>query len=281
MSLSLSAAARQEFDDQVKQAYQGGGNLRSAVTLRRNVVGDIYKFRKMGKGLANQKASQADVTPMNVAHSLINCTLENWNAPEYTDIFDQAEVNFDEQRELAMAIAKALGRREDQLVIDALEASTPATTDVGVAVGGANTGLNVAKLRRAKKELDAKGVGSEGRHIAHTALALEDLLGETEVQSSDYNTVKALVQGDVNTFMGFTFHLIEDRDEGGLSSPGANTRNQWAWHREAVGLAIGIDIRTEVNYIAQKTSWLANGIFKAGAVVRDTDGVVKIQTYEA
>lgn len=281
MSLSLSAAARQEFDDQVKQAYQGAGKLRNAVTLRRNVVGDIYKFRKMGKGLANQKASQADVTPMNVAHSLINCTLENWNAPEYTDIFDQAEVNFDEQRELASAIAKALGRREDQLVIDALEASTPGTTTVAVSIGGANTGLNIAKLRRAKKELDAKGVGSGGRHIAHTALALEDLLGETEVQSSDYNTVKALVQGEVNTFMGFNFHLIEDRDEGGLTSPSANTRNQWAWHVEAVGLAIGIDIRTEVNYIAQKTSWLCNGIFKAGSVVRDTDGVVKIQTYEA
>lgn len=281
MSINLSAAARQEFDDEVKQAYQGAGKLRNAVTLRRNVVGDIYKFRKMGKGLANQKASQADVTPMNVSHSLINCTLENWNAPEYTDIFDQAEVNFDEQRELAMAIAKALGRREDQLVIDALEASTPGTTTVAVSVGGANTGLNVAKLRRAKKELDALGVGSGDRHIAHTALALEDLLGETEVQSSDYNTVKALVQGDVNTFMGFTFHLIEDRDEGGLTSPGANTRNQWGWHKEAVGLAIGIDIKTEVNYIAQKTSWLANGIFKAGSVVRDTDGVVKIQTYEA
>ncbi len=101
MSKTLSAAAQQAFDDTVLQEFQGTGFLRNTVTIRNNVVGDIYKFRHLGKGMANQKPSQADVTPMDVQHNLINCTLENWNAPEYTDIFDQAEVNFDEQQELA------------------------------------------------------------------------------------------------------------------------------------------------------------------------------------
>jgi hypothetical protein len=76
----------------------------------------------MGKGLANQKASQADVTPMDISHARQTATLQNWNAPEYTDIFDQAEVNFDE--ELAQTIAKAIGRREDQLIIDTLAGTT-------------------------------------------------------------------------------------------------------------------------------------------------------------
>ena len=98
MSKTLSAAAQQQFDDDVKHAFQTAGSLRSTVTIRNGVVGDIYKCRKMGKGAANQKASQADVTPMGGTHSLINCTLANWNAPEYTDILDSAEVNFDEQR---------------------------------------------------------------------------------------------------------------------------------------------------------------------------------------
>ena len=131
MSKNLSSAAQQLFDSEVKHAFQSAGSLRDTVTIRNNVVGDIYKFRKMGKGLANQKPSQADVTPMDVSHSLISCTLGNWNAPEYTDIFDQAEVNFDEKTELAQTIAGALGRRLDQLIIDALAAeSSPAGTIV-------------------------------------------------------------------------------------------------------------------------------------------------------
>ena len=91
MSINLSPVAVTQFDDDVKHAFQTAGSLRDTVTVRNGVVGDIYKFRKMGKGLANQKATQAEVTPMDVSHSLITCTLGNWNAPEYTDIFDAAD----------------------------------------------------------------------------------------------------------------------------------------------------------------------------------------------
>ena len=128
MSKNLSAVAVQEFDSMVKQAYQGMGMLKPAVTVRNNVVGDTYKFRRMGKGLANQKSTSDLVTPMDVSHEFKTATLANWNAPEYTDIFDAQEVNFDEKQELANTIAGALGRRCDQLVIDAMDASTPLTT---------------------------------------------------------------------------------------------------------------------------------------------------------
>ena len=46
------------------------------------------------------------VTPMDVTHEVQTATMQNWNAPEYTDIFDQAEVNFDEKQELATTIAR-------------------------------------------------------------------------------------------------------------------------------------------------------------------------------
>ena len=116
MSKNLTNAAVTEFDSEVKHEYQGMKTLRECVTTRTNVVGESYKFTRMGKGLANQKASQADVTPMDIAHDRQNANMSNWNAPEYTDIFDQAEVNFDEKTELAQTIAKAIGRREDQLI---------------------------------------------------------------------------------------------------------------------------------------------------------------------
>lgn len=275
MSKNLSAAAQQQFDDDVKHAFQESGKLRDKVTIRNNVVADVYKFRAMGKGLANQKPSQADVTPMDISHSLISCTLSNWNAPEYTDIFDATEVNFDEQQELAFTIASALGRRLDQLIIDAMDAAA-SPESVATSVGGADTNLNIDKLRRASRLLNDNGVPSTERYIAVSALGLEALLGEVEVQSADYNTVRALVNGEINTFVGFEFCIIESRDEGGLSIAAGDVRSNWAWHRSAVGLAIGMEIRTEVNYIAQKTSWLCNGVMRAGAVSRDDEGLVDI-----
>lgn len=278
MSKFLSAVARQEFDSQVKHAYQQAGKLKGAVTLRDGVNGDIYKFRRMGKGLANQKASQADVTPMDISHNLINCILENWLAPEYTDIFDAAEVNFDEQSELAKVIASALGRRQDQLIIDAFgsipgDAGTALTP---IAVGAA--GMSVDKIRQAGAAFDGVGMGMEGRYIAWNKTQKQQLLGSTEATSADFMNVKALVNGDINTFYGFNFILIEDRDEAGLPGGGTADATSYAFHKDAVGLATGIDVKTEVNYIAEKTSWLCNGLLKAGAVVRDAQGVIEIHT---
>jgi len=271
MSKNLSSAAMQQFDDDVKHAFQTAGSLRNTVTVRNGVVGDIYKFRKMGKGLANQKASQADVTPMDVTHSLINCTLGNWNAPEYTDIFDAAEVNFDEQTELAQTIAGALGRRLDQLIIDALGAEA---SPAGTIVHG-SAGMTLAKVITASKHLNDKGVPSGGRHFAISADGLEDLLNISTITSADYNTIRLLMAGELNSWMGFEWHMIESRSEGGLPYA-ASTWEGFAWHESAIGMAIGIDIKSEVNYIAQKTSWLANGVMKAGSVSRDGDGIVSV-----
>lgn len=280
MSKNLSAVAQQEFDSLVHHLYQADGKLRNTVTLRSGVVGDIYKFRTMGKGLANQKASQADVTPMDVTHTLVNCVLENWNAPEYTDIFDQAEVNFDEKSQLAKSIAMALRRREDQLVIDALDASTPTAT-VATSVGGAGTGMNLDKLLAAGEELDENGVPEEGRYLVLSTRSKWSLLNTTTVTSSDYNTVKALVNGQLDTYCGFKFIWVEpSRSEGGLTVA-ANVFDGYAYHMDAVGLAVGIDMKTEINYVAQKTSWLCNGIFKAGATAIDETGIVKVQATEA
>lgn len=282
MSKFLTAAAVTEFDSEVKHEYQGTKTLRDTVTIRTGVVGEAYKFTRMGKGLANQKASQADVTPMDVSHARQTANLENWNAPEYTDIFDQAEVNFDEKSELAMTIAKAIGRREDQLIIDAMAAVTFAATNDGdpdtgrVFDDSATTNFTLDLVRDAAGHLDDIEADDQDRHIVLRALALQKLLEDTEVTSSDYNTVKALVNGTLDTYMGFKFHKIGSRTEGGLPGVAAD-RVAFAYHKSAIGLAIGLDMSTTIDWIAQKTSWLANGMFKAGAIAREPQGIVKLQ----
>lgn len=272
MSKNLSAVAVIEFDSMVKHAYQGMGLLKGAVTCRNNVVGDTYKFRRMGKGLANQKSTSDLVTPMDVGHEFKTATLSNWNAPEYTDIFDAAEVNFDEKQELASTIAGALGRRSDQLVIDAMDASTPLTT--AIAEGGTN--LTMAKVIGAQVALRDQGVPNTELFAAIDAQGLGGLLNDETATSADYQAIKALVSGEINTLCGFQFIVIETRNEGGLTVA-SDIVDSWFFQRPAVGLAIGIDMKTEINWIPERTAWLTNGMLKAGSVVRDEGGLVKVQ----
>jgi len=198
--------------------------------------------------------------------------LANWNAPEYTDIFDQADVNFDEKQELAMTIAGALGRRCDQLVIDAMDASTPLTTTVPAGT----TNLTMAKVIQAQVELRDQGVPNTDLFAVIEAEGLGGLLNDELATSSDYQNIKALVSGEINTLVGFRFNIIETRTEGGLTEA-ANIVDSWFYQRPSVGLAVGIDMKTEINWIAERTSWLSNGMLKAGAVVRDEGGLVKVQ----
>lgn len=277
MSVNLPIAFVKQFEAEVKQAYQGMAKLMGTVRTRTGVVGSQVQFPKIGKGLAQQHIPQADVTPMNVSHSNKTATLSDWDAPEYTSIFDQQKVNFDERRELVKVIAGAIGRRSDQLVLDA--AALSATLSVAKTVG-ANQALNIEKLRRAKRLMDDKGVPSSDRTLAISSIGLEQLLGSTQATSADYNSVKALVNGDLKTFLGFNFITIESRDEGGLPLS-TNDRTCYAWHKDAIGLAVGISMRTEINYIPEKVSWLVNGVFSAGAVNIDDDGIVKITIDES
>jgi hypothetical protein len=279
MAISLSNAFVTLFDAEVKQAYQGKAQLVGAVRQRRGVEGSTVKFPKVGKGVATARVSQTDVTPMNVGFSNVTCTLQDWNAAEYSDIFSQQKVNFDERSELVQVVGSAIGRRQDQIILDALAASSTSLT-VSEDIGGTNTGLNVAKLREAKKLLDKNNVPMDNRHIIIHANSLSSLLGETAVTSTDFNTVKALVQGDVNTFLGFTFHTIGDRAEGGLPIADSE-RKLWAFHRDAIGYAEGIAPRTEINYVAEKTSWLVNALFSAGAIAIDAEGIVQVETTDA
>lgn len=274
MARSLTVNEVALFDSQVKQAYQDTGKLRGSVRVKTGVVGATVQFPTFGKGLATPRLPQTDVIPMNVQQAHVIATLEDWNAPEYTDIFDQQKVNYSERAELATTIAMAIGRRGDQLIIDAWDTATPSAT-IAVDVG-ANSAMNVTKLRRASKLLNDSAVPAGDRHIAWSPTAAEQLLGTTAVTSSDFNTVKALVGGEINTFMGFQFHMIPTRDEGGLPLS-TNTRTCMVYHggsRGSTGLAVGIDFRTTVDWIAEKTSWLSNGIYSAGAVVIDPVGLI-------
>lgn len=280
MTTTASANFKTEFDPLVKQAYQGGALLMGKVRTRANAGAKTYSFPKIGKGIASLRIPQTDVVPMNVTETAITCTLVDWDASDYSAVEDLDKLAFDEKRELAMSVGKAIGRRLDQIIINAMDASA-FTTQVGINIGGTSTSLNIEKIMRAKRLLDANGVPAEDRVMVINAAALENALLETEIGSSDFNVVKSLALGQLNKFAGFEFIMIEDRaNEGGLPIS-STTRNCFAFHKDAVGLAMNGAPRSSVDWIPEKKSWLITSGVSAGAVTIDTDGVLDVLVTES
>ena len=281
MTTSASQNFKTEFDPLVKQSYQAGSLLMGKVRTRANAMSKICRFPKLGKGIASPRIPLTDVVPMNVTHSYADATLLDWDASDYSAVEDLDKLAFDEKRELAMSIGKAIGRRLDQIIIDAMAASAFAT-QVDEDEGATNSSLNIEKLTLAHQLLTANGVPMDGRTLLINAKALRSFLQETEVASSDFNTVRALAAGKIDNYMGFDIVTMEDRtNEGGIPLYAANERNCFAFHRDAVGLAMNGGPKSSVDWIPEKKSWLITSGVSAGAVTVDTDGVIDVLCYEA
>tara|TARA_R110000824_G_scaffold1703_2_gene8470 strand:+ start:51 stop:881 length:831 start_codon:yes stop_codon:yes gene_type:complete len=276
MAQNVTTAFVDLFDSEVKQAYQAESLLRGTMRTRTGVAGNTVKFPKIGKGVATIRVPQTDVTPLNVTYAQVTATMSDYIAAEYSDIFQQSHINFDERSELVQVVSKSIARRMDQLCIDAMVGN--AGTTIATSIGGAGTNMNIEKLRATAKAMNTNNVPSEGRYLLMHASQLDALLGEAEITSQDFASVKALVRGEVNSFMGFNILTMGDRDEGGVPKP--STRSCFAWHKDSMGYAESMSQKTEVNYVPEKTSFLVSSMFSAGSVTIDAEGLVQVTCTE-
>lgn len=272
MVQQASAVFIDSFDSEVKVAYQAIASLRSAVRVKTGVIGSTHRFPKAGKGVATQHNRGNDVVAMNAGRSKVTVTLEDWDAFDYEDMLDINKLNFDDKKIIADNTVKAIGRREDQLIMDALDAGSTQTVGDGSAL------FSLTLVQSAASTLDTNNVPGEDRCIVYTAKQKSQFLSSTTVTSADFNTVKALVQGDIDTFYGFKFITIGTRTEGGLNRPTGVEQDAYAFHKQAVGLAIGKEMTTMVDWIPQKTAWQIGCVYSAGAITIDAEGIVTIHT---
>lgn len=162
----------------------------------------------------------------------------------------------------AVAASRAMGRAIDTAIVDAADGTAYTgvaggtstsydsnnTVDVQVGVSpAADTGLNVGKLRAAKQILDANEAEDEGRTMVINAKQLQNLLAETEVTSSDYAAVRALVQGQVSTFLGFDFLRTEL-----LETDSNSDHKVLFWQNSGMKLAIGAEPTVKITERADK-----------------------------
>jgi hypothetical protein len=118
-------------------------------------------------------------------------------------------------------------------------------------------------------------------YLATTAIGLETALAEIEVTSADYQTMRVLVDADINSkkAFGFTFKIIENRLEGGLPTGSSNVAVCFAWDKASTGLATAIEPQSRVDFIPVNGAWLSQSIYMGGAAVIDALGVVPVMVF--
>ena len=284
MATTLSPAFTTLFEAEVHQAYQGTAMLRAACRMRTGVEGSSVKFPKLAAGTASERTPSTPVVPLNATFSSVEATMSDFVASEYSDVFNQAKINFDERQELAQLIGSAIGRREDQIILDALAAASAGTTiaNTVVTTGSASASdLNVGKIIAAARALNAANVPSSDRHLVIHANSLASLLGDERAVSADFAQLQALNRGEINSFMGFTVHMMGTRAEGGVPIDGSNDRTCYAFHKSAIGCGVGIAPKIEVNYVPHMTSFLVTGMLSMGAISVDSSGQCDITCRES
>ena len=261
MSSQITTAFVEQYSANIQMlSQQMGSLLRDAVRIESIVGKDAY-FDQIGKVTAQLKVSRHSDTPqIDTPHSRRRCSLADYEFADLIDQQDKVRLLIDPTSSYAKAAAYAMGRAMDDVIIAAALGSAntgvsggtavplPAANITAVGTGGANT-MNIAKLALAKQKLDAGDVDpSIKRHIVVSPTEIQDLLNNTTVTSSDFNTVKALVQGEIDSFMGFKFH-VSNR----LTTNGAGNTQCIAFAEDGLLLGIGKDVTARIDERSDKS----------------------------
>jgi len=257
MSTQITTAFVEQYKSNVLHlAQQKGSRLRNAVRVEM-VTGKSAFFERIGSTAAEKRTSRHSDTPrMDTPHSRRKVSLDDYDWADLIDQEDKVRMLISPQSEYAIAGANAMGRAMDTAIIDAATGTaysgaaggTSVSLPSGQKVAHGSADLSVAKLRSAKKILDAAEVDpDEEKFLVCSAEQIDALLAETEVTSSDFNTIKTLVQGEIDTFMGFKFIRSER-----LNTDSTPSRQVLAFAKSAIGLAIGADISTKISERADK-----------------------------
>ena len=272
MPTDVSNAFVKQFEREVHEAYQRqGSKLRNTVRTASNVKGSSTTFQKVGKGTASTKSRHGLVPVMNINHTPVECSLQDYYAGDWVDKLDELKINHDERMVISNAGAYALGRKTDDLILAAL-----ATTTTAIANGGA--GMTLEKAFEAFETLGANDVPDDGNRFAVISYkAYTDLLRFEEFSSADYIGDGDLPFGGVS--QGRKWLGMYWIPHSGLSKAG-DIRSNFIFHKNAVGHASGSDVQSDIAYHNDRASHFINNMMSQGAALIDATGVVKVDIDE-
>lgn len=192
--------------------------------LRRKetIQGEEKYFDRIGTVDVMEKVGRhSETTFQDTPYSRRRVTMRDYFWADLCDKEDKLRIIHNPESEYSMAARAAMGRKMDDIVIAAAlgtvytgkNGATPIQLPNSQKLGSIDSGgfsqMNVELLRALKEKFDENEVSESARYVVCGAKEIRALLNETEITSSDFNTVKALANGEVNSFMGFNFIRIE------------------------------------------------------------------------
>lgn len=308
MSQFLTEAFVQQFQDDFHSVGQQQRSRLEGLVRRRpsNVVGESFAIDVLGTAsTVFNPARGADLEYSNQSVERRIAYMRDAVSADLITEFDKLKMLIEPTNDYTMNGLKAINRAKDQIILDAalgsitLKDGTSSALPAGQKIANGGTGLTLAKLRQAKILLDdAEQDSSEffqmtgirmtkdqewgnlqmpSYVIVATSQQIDNLLADTTVTNSDYNSVKALVAGAINTFMGFQFVRVP-----AAFLPKASTiRSIVAFAPNALEFGVGLDATAMVERIPNKDAWqvLSKGSFGCGRA--EDAGVVQIDCVES
>jgi hypothetical protein len=266
MANTIDQAFIKQFESEVHMAYQRmGSKLRNTVRTVANVRGNTVRFQKIGTGSASTKSRNGMVTPMELDHTNVEATMADYYAAEYIDKLDELKTNIDERQAVAKSAAAALGRKTDEILVTAMDAGANATQ-----IGTTGAAVSKANLLTLFETFGAGNIPEDGgRYLAMHPAGFADLFNINEFASSDYVGEQNLPYAGGMTmkqFLGFNI----------FSTSAITAGKNIAYHTSSVGLGIGADVTTELNYVPERVAHLATSMMSRGSVVIDDNGIYEV-----
>jgi hypothetical protein len=286
MSFQITEAFVEQYRSNVLLLSQQKMSRLRATCQEQSVTGRTFYAERVGATAGNDIEERHGDTPLiSTPHSRRKGTMVDWDWADLVDDLDKQKMLIDPTSTYVQNAIAAANRRIDTHIISALGgvalAGQAGTTSINnydadecrlvdsggaVATAGSNhtaataTGLTIAKLLTCKQLLDEGDIDPDRqRYFVTNPYNINQLLNTTEVKSSDYNTVKALAQGQIDTFMGFKFIMLQnyqDATKGHLVDSPAETAGEaiecYAWAQDAISLGVGKDITTRIDVRVDK-----------------------------
>lgn len=298
MSSTVTESMVQQYGNNFRTLYQQRQcRFMSFIQMEGGIVGQSKSVERIGKAEAYDITSRgADTKYVDVPHSRRWLDLQDKGWAELVDELDKIRMLADPTSPyVAMAVA-ALNRAKDDIILAAARGNArtnggliPLPTTQKIANGA--TSLTLAKLLATKEIMDGNEVDDDAslqadgqnpnmaatRCIAVNAKMLTSLYGTTEIKSVDYNNVKALAQGAIDTFLGFKFV----RTERLFRDASVTTRYGIAWAKSCIALGIGKDITSSIDTLPGKNySAQVYARMSIAATRLEDEGVVEIACQE-
>lgn len=265
MSQQIDTALVQTYRSNIEvQFQQKGSRLRNTVRMEsQNAEFDFYD--RIGPVEAQKVTTRHGDTPLNeTPHDRRRIALEDYDWADLIDKKDKLRMLADPTSAYTQNAVYAMGRAVDRSIIAAATGTAyigktgattqafPAASEVAVDYvergSAANSNLTIGKLRRIRFLLESTEAIEDGELVtaAITSSQVQSLLQTTEITNADYNSVKALVSGTIDTFMGFKFVRTQ------LLAKSGNNRECLFYPMSGITLAMANELTVEVDRLPGK-----------------------------